>query len=63
MSVDAVNDRIGVAGETVFYPINTTRNQWIKTPYNKDDAGWYFNSANQPCSADDEACKASVTIR
>ena len=49
-------------GESVFYPINTTRNQWLKTPYNKDDAGWYFNSANQPCAQDDEACKASVVL-
>lgn len=61
MSVDAVIDGLST-GETVFYPINTTRNQWLKTPYNKDDAGWYFNSANQPCAQDDEACKASVVL-
>ena len=61
MSVDAVIDGLST-GETVFYPINTTRNQWLKTPYNKDDAGWYFNSANQPCVQDDEACKASVVL-
>ena len=34
MSVDAVIDGLST-GETVFYPINTTRNQWLKTPYNK----------------------------
>ena len=61
MSVDAVIDGLST-GETVFYPINTTRNQWLKTPYNKDDAGWYFNSANQSCAQDDEACKASVVL-
>lgn len=49
-------------GTTVFYPINTTNNQWLKTEYNKDNAGWYFNSANQPCDADDENCKAYVTL-
>ena len=52
MSVDAA-----VAGldtkATVFYPINMTRNQWLKTAYTKDGAGWYFNSVGQPCSADD----------
>lgn len=61
MSVDAVIDGLST-GETVFYPINTTRNQWLKTPYNKDDAGWYFNSANQPCAQDDAACRASVVL-
>lgn len=61
MSVDAVMKGLD-SGETIFYPINLTRNQWIKTPYNKDNAGWYFNSANQPCSADDAACKAFVTL-
>lgn len=61
MSVDAVINGLET-GETVFYPINLTRNQWLKTAYNKDNAGWYFNSANQPCSADDEACKASVVL-
>ena len=44
MSADAA-----VAGldtkATVFYPINTTRNQWLKTAYTKDGAGWDFNSA------------------
>ena len=35
------------------YPINMTRNQWLKTAYTKDGAGWYFNSVGQPCSADD----------
>lgn len=61
MSVDAVIDGLST-GETVFYPINTTRNQWLKTAYNKNDAGWYFNSANQPCAQDDAACKASVVL-
>ena len=61
MSVDAVVDGLST-GETVFYPINTTRNQWMKTAYNKDNAGWYFNSANQPCTQDDENCKASVVL-
>lgn len=61
MSVDAVVDGLST-GETVFYPINTTRNQWMKTAYNKDNAGWYFNSANQPCAQDDAACKASVVL-
>lgn len=58
MSVDAVIDGLST-GETVFYPINT---KWLKTPYNKDDAGWYFNSANQPCAQDDAACRASVVL-
>lgn len=49
-------------GTTVFYPINTTTNQWLKTVYNKDDSGWYFNSAGQPCSMDDSNCKAFVTL-
>lgn len=61
MSVDAA-----VAGldtkATVFYPINTTRNQWLKTAYTKDGAGWYFNSVGQPCSADDADGKATVTL-
>lgn len=61
MSVDAVVDGLST-GETVFYPINTTRNQWMKAAYNKDNAGWYFNSANQPCTQDDENCKASVVL-
>lgn len=69
---DLFADKIGMSldeviagldnGTTVFYPINTTNNQWLKTEYNKDNAGWYFNSANQPCSADDENCKAYVTL-
>ena len=61
MSVDAA-----VAGldtkATVFYPINMTRNQWLKTAYTKDGAGWYFNSVGQPCSADDADGKATVTL-
>lgn len=61
MSADAA-----VAGldtkATVFYPINTTRNQWLKTAYTKDGAGWYFNSVGQPCSADDADGKATVTL-
>lgn len=61
MSVDAVIEGLS-SGETVFYPINIARNQWLKTSYNKDDSGWYFNSANQPCAQDDEACKASVVL-
>lgn len=28
----------------------------------KDDSGWYFNSANQPCAADDADRKATVTL-
>lgn len=61
MSLDAVLN--GLEGqETVFYPINLTRNQWLKAPFNKDNAGWYFNSANQPCAADDADCKASVVL-
>ena len=47
---------------TVFYPINMTRNQWLKTAYTKDGAGWYFNSVGQPCSADDADGKATVTL-
>lgn len=46
----------------VFYPINMTRNQWLKTAYTKDGAGWYFNSVGQPCSADDADGKATVTL-
>lgn len=61
MNLDAVLNGLA-SGETVFYPINITRNQWLKTAYNKDNSGWYFNSANQPCTADDETCKASVTL-
>lgn len=49
-------------GSIVFYPINTTRNQWLKTAYTKDNAGWYFNSANQPCAADDADKKATVIL-
>ena len=61
MSVDAVINGLA-SGETVFYPINITRNQWLKTAYNKDNAGWYFNSVNQPCAQDDAACRASVVL-
>ena len=46
MSVDAA-----VAGldtkATVFYPINMTRNQWLKTAYTKDGAGWYFKKRSR----------------
>lgn len=61
MSLDAVMAGLD-DGTTVFYPINTTRNQWLKSAYTKDNAGWYFNSVGQPCAADDEDCKASLTL-
>lgn len=61
MSLDAVMAGLD-DGTTVFYPINTTRNQWLKTAYTVDNSGWYFNSANQPCAADDENARATVTL-
>lgn len=61
MSLDAVLAGLD-DGTTVFYPINTTRNQWLKTAYTVDNSGWYFNSANQPCAADDENARATVTL-
>ena len=61
MSLDAVISGLD-NGTTVFYPINATRSQWLKTPYSVNNSGWYFNSANQPCTADDADCKATVTL-
>lgn len=61
MSLEAVLNGLET-GEIVFYPINTTRNQWLKVSYNKDNAGWYFNSASQPCSGEDDDCKAFVVL-
>ncbi len=60
MSLDAVMSGLD-NGITVFYPINTTRSQWLKTAYNAG-TGWYFDSANQPCEANDENCRAMVTL-
>ncbi|MDM8153257.1 DUF4859 domain-containing protein [Bacteroides gallinaceum] len=60
MSLDAVMSGLD-NGTTVFYPINATRNQWVKTAYNAG-TGWYFNSANQPCEANDEYCRAMVSL-
>lgn len=61
MSVDGVLSGLE-DGSVVFYPINASRNKWTKTAYTKDDSGWYFNSANQPCAADDADRKATVTL-
>lgn len=61
MSLDAVISGLDTKG-TVFYPINTTRNQWAKTAYTTDGIGWAFNSAGQPCKVDDADSKATVTL-
>lgn len=60
MSVDAVVSGLE-SGETVFYPIDVTKNEWLKTVYNAG-TGWYFNSANQPCTADDADSRATVSL-
>lgn len=60
MSVDGVLSGLE-EGSVVFYPINASRNKWTKSAYTADN-GWYFNSASQPCAADDADRKATVTL-
>lgn len=50
-------------GSIVFYPINVSRNKWVKMePNAPTGTGWYFNSASQPCAADDADAQVIVSL-
>ena len=62
MSLDAALQGMD-DGSIVFYPINVARNKWVKMePNAPTGTGWYFNSASQPCAADDADAQVTVSL-